>query len=127
MEKIELIQKNYEKHYNDLLNKKTAEEIEKFFLFLKTLSLYQLKLLNDTQPNIEIRKDLPILFISQFIECLSSSQRNTLRNLHTMSISRNTMLSIPDKLILPSNLRFSSLDYKDKSNNKSSSSKKQKL
>jgi len=119
--------KNYEKYYNDLLNKKTAEEIEKFFLFLNTLSLYQLKLLNDTQPNREIRNDLPILFTGQFTDCLSSAQRNTLRNLHTMSISRNMMLSNPDKLILPSNLRFSALDYKDKKNNKSSSSKKQNI
>ena len=118
---------NYEEYYNNLLNKKTAEEIEKFFLFLNTLSLYQLKLLNDTQPKREIRNDLPILFSGQFMDSLSSGQRGTLRNLHTMSISRNMMLNNPDNLILPTNLKFSALDYKDKKTNKDSSDKKQKL
>ena len=118
---------NYEVYYNSLLNKKKAEEIEKFFLFLNTLSLYQLKLLNDTQPQREIRNDLPILFSGQFTDSLTSGQRDNLRNLHTMSISRNMMLNNPDKLILPTNLRFSALDNKDKKNNNNSSDKDQKL
>jgi hypothetical protein len=86
-----------------------------------------LKLLNDTQPQREIRNDLPILFSGQFTDSLTSGQRDTLRNLHTMSISRNMMLNNPDKLILPTNLKFSALDYKDKKTNKNSSDKKQKL
>lgn len=118
---------NYEEYYNNLLNKKTAEEIEKFFVFLNTLSLYQLKLLNDTQPQREIRNDLPILFNAQFTDSLTTGQRDTLRNLHTMLISRNMMLNNPDKLILPTNLKFSALYYKEQKNNKSSSDKKPKL
>jgi hypothetical protein len=86
-----------------------------------------LKLLNDTQPKREIRNDLPILFSGQFMDSLTSGQRGTLRNLHTMSISRNMMLNNPDKLILPTNLKFSALDYKDKKINKGSSDKNQKL
>ena len=117
----------YDEYYNNLLNKKTAEEIEKFFLFLNSLSIYQLKLLNDTQPQREIRNDLPILFSGQFTDSLTSGQRDTLRSLHTMSISRNMMLNNPDKLILPSNLKFSALDYKDKKTNKNTSDKNHKL
>jgi hypothetical protein len=37
------------------------------------------------------------------------------------------MLNNPDNLILPTNLKFSALDYKDKKTNKDSSDKKQKL
>ena len=103
-----------EEYYNNLLNKKLALEKEKFFLFLNTLSIYQIKLLNDTQPKREIRNDLPILFNGQFKDSLTSAQINTLRNLHTMSITRNMILNNPDKLILPTNIKFSSLNYNNK-------------
>ena len=100
-----------DEYYNELLNKKLEAEIEKFFIFLNSLSIYQIKLLNDTQPKREIRNDLPILFNGQFKDSLTTGQRNTLRNLHTMSISRNMILNDPDKLILPTNLKFSALNY----------------
>ena len=108
---------NYNEYYNELINKKLSEEIEKFFIFLNTLSAYQLKLLNDTQPKREIRNDLPILFNNQFKDSLTSGQRDTLRYLHTMSISRNMMLNNPDKLILPNNLKFSVLINNNNNNN----------
>ena len=108
--------KKGDEYYNKLLNKKLEEEIEKFFIFLNSLSVYQIKLLNDTQPKREIRNDLPILFNGQFKDCLTTSQRNALRNLHTMSISRNMILNNPDKLILPTNLKFSALTF-NKPNN----------
>ena len=108
--------KKGDEYYNNLLNKKLEEEIEKFFIFLNSLSVYQIKLLNDTQPKRGIRNDLPILFNGQFKDCLTTSQRNALRNLHTMSTSRNMILKNPDKLILPTNLRFSVLTF-NKPNN----------
>ena len=122
LESIELNNKKKNKgdeYYNNLINKKISEEIEKFFLFLNTLSIYQIKILNDTQPKREIRNDLPILFNGQFKDTLTTGQRNSLRNLHTMSISRNMILNNPDKLILPTNLKFSSLSYSQKTSSKS--------
>ena len=103
-----------EEYYNKLVNKKMAKEIEKLFLFLNTLSIYQIKLLNDTQPKREIRNDLPILFNAQFKDSLTKGQRTSLNNLLTMSITRNMILQNPDKLILPTNLKFSILNYKTK-------------
>ena len=103
-----------EEYYNKLVNKKMAKEIEKLFLFLNTLSIYQIKLLNDTQPKREIRNDLPILFNAQFKDSLTKGQRTSLNNLLTMSITRNMILQSPDKLILPTNLKFSVLNYKTK-------------
>ena len=114
------VAKKGDDYYNQLINKKLAEEIQKFFLFLNSLSIYQLKLLNDTQPKIEIRDDLPILFNGQFKDTLTTGQRNALRNLHTMSISRNMILNNTDNLILPTNLKFSVLNYNDTSNNNKS-------
>ena len=106
-----------EDYYNQLINRKLAAEIEKFFIFLNSLSIYQIKLLNDTQPKREIRNDLPILFNGQFKDTLTTEQRNSLSNLHTMSISRNMILNNPDNLIIPTNLNFSALDYNNSLNN----------
>jgi hypothetical protein len=111
------VAKKGDDYYNQLINKKLAEEIQKFFIFLNSLSIYQIKLLNDTQPKIEIRDDLPILFNGQFKDTLTTGQRNALRNLHTMSISRNMILNNTDSLILPTNLKFSVLNYNNTSNN----------
>ena len=122
LENIELNNKkknNGDEYYNNLINKKISEEIEKLFLFLNTLSIYQIKILNDTQPKREIRNDLPIFFNGQFKDTLTTGQRNSLRNLNTMSISRNMILNNPDNLILPTNLKFSSLSYNDKTSSKS--------
>ena len=121
LEKIELNNKKKNKgdeYYNNLINKKISEEIEKLFLFLNTLSIYQIKILNDTQPKREIRNDLPIFFNGQFKDTLTTGQRNSLRNLNTMSISRNMILNNPDNLILPTNLKFSSLSYNEKTSSK---------
>ena len=114
---------NGEEYFNKLVNKKMAKEIEKLFLFLNTLSIYQIKLLNDTQPKREIRNDLPILFNAQFKDSLTKGQRSSLSNLLTMSITRNMILENPDKLILPTNLKFSILNYKAKELNKENNNK----
>ena len=59
------------------LDIKMLKDLEKFFMFLCTLSLFQINVLNETQPDSWKRYDLPILFSSQFKDCLSKNQRTT--------------------------------------------------
>ena len=110
---------NYKKsnknlHFNndDTNNGFLAEEIEKFFIFLSSLSIYQIKILNDFQPKTKNKNDLPILFHSQFKDSLSGSQRISLEKLQTMTLSRYMILQDPDKPILPTNLKFEILNKK---------------
>ena len=104
--KDEEYKKEYELKEKVKLNRKILTEIEKFFLFFSTLSAYQIKVLNDTQPNTEKRNYLPILFQNQFKDCLNIKQMVAVENLHVMSLSRNVILKDPDKLILPKNLNI---------------------
>ena len=89
------------------LNKKMLKELEKFFIFFMNLSIYQIKVLNETQPKAKIKDFLPILFQNQFKDCLSLKQNNSLENLDVMSLSRYMILKDPNKLILPGNLNIS--------------------
>ena len=91
---------------NLILDFKVLKEIEKFFIFLNSLSLFQIKILNETQPDNVKRNDLPILFPSQFKDCLSSVQRIELDNLQTMALSRFIVLKDPNKWIMPNNLNI---------------------
>ena len=75
-------------------------------MFFATLSAYQIKLLNDTQPKNELRVHLPILFQNLFKDCLTIKQIIALNNIHEMSLNRYIILKDPDKLILPSNLNI---------------------
>ena len=70
-----------------ILDNKVLKEIEKFLIFLNSLSLYQIKILNETQLDNIKRNDLPILFPSQFKDCLSNIQRIELDNFQTMGLS----------------------------------------
>ena len=88
------------------LNKKVLKELEKFFIFFMNLSVYQIKVLNETQPKTEIKNYLPILFQNQFKDCLSLRQSVELENLDIMSLSRYMILKDPNKLILPGNLNI---------------------
>ena len=85
---------------------KLLKEIEKFFIFLNTLTLYQIKMLNETQPDNIKSKDLPILFSSQFKDCLSHRQRIELDNLQTMALTRFIILKDSNKWIMPTNLNI---------------------
>jgi hypothetical protein len=87
-------------------NEFLAKEIKKIFIFLNSLSMYQIKLLNDFQPKTENKNDLPIIFHNQFKDSLSTSQRVSLEKLQTMTLSRYMILEDPDKPILPTNLKF---------------------
>ena len=89
-----------------VLDYKVLKEIEKFFVFLNSLSLFQIKLLNETQPDNIKRNDLPILFPSQFKDCLSKIQRIKLDNLQTMALIRFIILKDPNKWITPNNLNI---------------------
>ena len=95
------------------LDNNILKEIEKFFVFLCSLSLYQIKILNETQPDNVKRNDLPILFPSQFKDCLSNIQRIELETIQTMALSRFIILKNPDKWIMPNNLNIE-LVKKDK-------------
>ena len=106
------------KHYDiSTYNKEknVSNEIEKFFLFLCGLSVYQLNLLNKSQPNKgNKRNDLPILFSSQFKDCLSNSQRNTLKLLEALNLSRYIILNQPNGDICPENINFHFLNKLNK-------------
>ena len=93
----------------------TVEEMEKFSIFLFSLSLYQIKILNDFQPeDVEKRNDLPILFPNQFKDCLSYDQRVFLENLRTMDLSRYIILKNPNDIITPKNLNYNLLKLRER-------------
>ena len=95
---------------------KIIKEIEKFFVFLNTLSLYQIKILNETQPDNNKRNDLPILFSSQFKDCLTNMQKIKLENLQTMALNRFIILKNENKWIIPNNLNIGIIDEKKMKN-----------
>ena len=106
--------------------KKIIKEFEKFFIFLNHLSVYQIKLLNETQPDNENRNHLPLMFSNQFKDCLNRYQRIELDNVQTMALSRYMILKDPNKWIVPTNLNFLLLEKsksvpKDKAHNYRSS------
>ena len=111
MSKSELYEREYELKEKIIVNKKILKEVEKFFVFFTTLSAYQIKVLNDTQPTSEKRNFLPILFKNQLKDCLTIRQIIALENLHAMSLSRYMILKDPSKLILPNNLNINPLYF----------------
>ena len=93
----------------------TSKEMEKFFLFLCSLSIYQLKILNESQPEpSQRRNDLPIIFSNQFQDCLTNGQRMSLSVLETMSLSRYIILKDTNKDICPENLDYRFMKYRIK-------------
>ena len=111
IDKDEEFEREFELKEKININKKILKEIEKFFVFFATLSAYQIKILNDTQPTSEKRNFLPILFQNQFKDCLTIKQIIALENLHVMSLSRYMILKDPTKLILPANLNINPLYF----------------
>ena len=110
-EMIKSIIENNNNSYENNVNTekiKNEKEIEKFFIFLNSLSIYQIKILNETQPTNDARNDLPIFFHNQFKDTLSTTQRLNLSKLYIMSLSRSAILNDPNDYILPSNLKFNS-------------------
>ena len=112
---------DYNKRYdqNNNREKKISLETEKFFIFICGLSIYQLQILNEFQPEpSNKRDDLPILFPNQFKDCLTFSQRLALNNLDTMNLSRYIVLKDSNKDISPENLDYVFLTRKIKSSHK---------
>ena len=102
---------------NESLNKDkkviTSKEMEKFFIFICNLSLYQLKILNQSQPEpSQKRNDLPIVFNNQFQDCLTNAQRMSLFALETMSLTRYILLKDTNKEICPENLDYRFMRYR---------------
>ena len=94
--------------------KKIIRSLEKFFLFIYGLSMYQLKLLNEFQPNVNKKRDeLPIIFPTQFKDSLNFAQRMLINSLDTMSLSRCIVLLDPKKDITPNNLNYYLLNHKN--------------
>ena len=107
-----LLSKNYQKKNLKLINSK---EIEKFFIFICNLSIYQLKILNESQPNpSNKRNDLPIIFNTQFKDCLTNAQRMSLSRLESMSLTRYIILKDTNEDICPENLDFKFMKYRIK-------------
>ena len=98
-------------------DRKVVKEFEKFFIFLNNLSVYQIKILNETQPNNEKRNQLPLLFSDQFKDCLTRIQRIELDNVQTMTLSRCLVLQDPNKWIIPTNLNYILIQKKDDAEN----------
>ena len=99
---------NYNYNFSNQNNndRKFVKEFEKFFIFLNHLSVYQIKILNETQPDNEKRNQLPLMFSDQFKDCLTRIQRNELDNVQTMTLSRYLILKDPNKWIVPTNLNY---------------------
>ena len=92
-----------------------SKEMEKFFIFICSLSIYQLKILNESQPNpSDKRNDLPIVFNNQFKDCLTNSQRMSLTLLESMSLTRYIILKDTNEDICPENLDFRFMKYRIK-------------
>ena len=89
------------------------KDMEKFFIFLCSLSLFQINILNETQPTSLKRNDLPILFSSQFRDSLSFNQRTELDNFKTMSLNRDDILKNPNGWIIPNNLNINTISEKN--------------
>ena len=89
---------------------KILKEIQKFFIFLNTLSLYQLNILNQTQPDNNKKNDLPIFFSDQFKDSLTNRQRFELNNVQTMALTRFMVLKDENNWIMPNNLNIGIID-----------------
>ena len=103
------------------------KEMEKFFIFICNLSIFQLKILNETQPKYsKKRDDLPIIFSTPFRDCLTNAQRMDLDELETMSLSRYIILIDTKKEIEPENLDYKYMKYKIKTPLQDSDDEKEK-
>jgi hypothetical protein len=116
--------RNYNLERKKLIN---AREMEKFFLFICNLSLYQLKILNESQPSpSDKRNDLPIIFNNQFKDCLTNTQRIQLCRLESMSLSRYIILKNIDEDICPENLDYNFMKFRIKDTDTVKDTKKEK-
>ena len=90
----------------EIMTIKQKKELEKLFIFLSGLSVYQIKILNETQPDNIKRNDLPLYFNDNFIDSLNIKQKREFFDLQAMILSRCFILKNPNKWIIPSNLNL---------------------
>ena len=110
------------------VNYSSFKEMEKFFIFICNLSIYQLKILNESQPKFcSNRNDLPIIFSNQFQDCLTLSQRLALTQLQTLSLSRYIILIDSNKDICPENLDYKYMKFKMKTSEENEEEKEYKF
>ena len=148
LKKIELAFDNNDENYeqNEVMNKLNnyyisrnnnkidgkklinSKEMEKFFIFICNLSIYQLKILNESQPNPSyIRDDLPIIFNNQFKDCLTNAQRMELACLESMSLTRYIILKNTNEDICPENLDYKFMKYRIKDTDSDSEKENNKI
>ena len=102
---------------HSLSMQESTKELHKLFLFLTSLSVYQFKLLNESQPNFgdkKMKNNLPIYFSNQFTDSLSYNQRMKLYNLNSLSLNRFAILCDPDKEISLDNFNYTFLKLKER-------------
>ena len=117
--------RNYNLERKKLIN---SREMEKFFLFICNLSVYQLKILNESQPKpSDKRNDLPIIFNNQFKDCLTNTQRMQLCLLESMSLSRYIILKNTNDDICPENLDYNFMKFRIKDTDSTQYKAKEKL
>lgn len=114
-----LIDKSKEKSIqpHSVSMEESTKELHKLFLFLTSLSVYQFRLLNESQPNFgdkQMKNNLPIYFSNQFTDSLSYNQRMKLYNLNSLSLNRFAILSDPDKEISLDNFNYTFLKLKER-------------
>lgn len=105
------LKKNYEKTPTSSKDVEVSE-IQKFFLLLTTLSIYQLDLLNREQPsqdNLKKFKSLPIYFSDTFRESLNLDQTKLLNSIKTLSLKRGSVLKNISSKISIENLNLNKL------------------
>lgn len=104
------IEENNKLNYESERAKREIEQVnfEKFFLFLLKLSMYQLRILNQTQPDPETKyiESLPIFYSDEFKLCLTNDQRMALKEITIMNLIRDKILNDPMLPIFISNLNF---------------------
>ena len=101
---------------NKIMNYTNFKVMEKFFIFICGLSIFQLNILNISQPKKNSRNDLPIIFTNQFKDCLTHAQRLELTQLETMNLTRYIILINPNDEISPENLDYKYMKHKIKTN-----------
>lgn len=104
------IEEYYKVNYEGEITTREIEQadFEKFLLFLIKLSMYQLRILNQTQPDPKTKfiESLPIFYSDEFKLCLTNDQRLDLKEITIMNLIRNKILNDPMLPVSISNLNF---------------------
>ena len=95
---------NNSKFNNNYVNEVDVIQLEKLFLFIVKLNPSHIKILNETQDNIDKVYNLPILFNDKFKSTLNFNLRIELESIKLMSLRRCNILINPYEDICIENL-----------------------